>query len=179
MQRALRARAALHRQPKQHRRSTGSISPGEERYLSNEGSAAQCARIAEQRVEQLRDPAHVAVELTLTTARPAIADRPGALVGNGMQDHVVITNHAANRVSFEAALELEADFADILTVKETRVRVRRAPRGASIAPARPFPVRSRAQRDPLRGRRARRYCTDTGRLHAAWRAQRQSSVLAG
>ena len=39
-------------------------------------------------------------------------------VGNGMQDHVVITNHAASRVSFEAALELEADFADILTVKE-------------------------------------------------------------
>jgi glycogen debranching enzyme len=39
-------------------------------------------------------------------------------VGEGMQDHVVVRNQAPEPVSFELALELGADFADILTVKE-------------------------------------------------------------
>jgi glycogen debranching enzyme len=39
-------------------------------------------------------------------------------VGDGMQDHVIVQNQGMNPVSFELALELETDFADILSVKE-------------------------------------------------------------
>jgi glycogen debranching enzyme len=39
-------------------------------------------------------------------------------VGEGMQDHVVVHNHAHRRLEFELALEVGNDFADILTVKE-------------------------------------------------------------
>ncbi|HWC31543.1 MAG TPA: glycogen debranching N-terminal domain-containing protein, partial [Actinomycetota bacterium] len=39
-------------------------------------------------------------------------------VGEGMQDHVVVQNHAHRRLDFELALEVGTDFADILTVKE-------------------------------------------------------------
>lgn len=38
-------------------------------------------------------------------------------VGEGMQDHVILVNHAPRRVEFELALELGNDFADIFTVK--------------------------------------------------------------
>jgi glycogen debranching enzyme len=39
-------------------------------------------------------------------------------VGDGMQDHLVVTNQTAVPISFQLALELAADFADILTVKK-------------------------------------------------------------
>ena len=39
-------------------------------------------------------------------------------VGEGMQDHVIVRNHAHRRVELEIGLEVAADFADILTVKE-------------------------------------------------------------
>ena len=39
-------------------------------------------------------------------------------VGDGMQDHVIVENNSIEPVAFELALELEADFADILSVKE-------------------------------------------------------------
>jgi hypothetical protein len=39
-------------------------------------------------------------------------------VGDGMQDHVIVENNGIEPVSFELALELGADFADILSVKE-------------------------------------------------------------
>ena len=39
-------------------------------------------------------------------------------VGDGMQDHVIVENNAMEPVSFELALELGTDFADILSVKE-------------------------------------------------------------
>jgi glycogen debranching enzyme len=39
-------------------------------------------------------------------------------VGEGMQDVIAIQNQSMERQSFELALELEADFADILSVKE-------------------------------------------------------------
>jgi glycogen debranching enzyme len=39
-------------------------------------------------------------------------------VGEGMQDRIVVRNVGMERVSFELALELEADFADIFLVKE-------------------------------------------------------------
>ena len=39
-------------------------------------------------------------------------------VGEGMQDHVIVRNHAHRRVELEIGLEVGADFADILTVKE-------------------------------------------------------------
>jgi glycogen debranching enzyme len=39
-------------------------------------------------------------------------------VGDGMQDRILVTNHAMRRVEFEIALEAGADFADILSVKE-------------------------------------------------------------
>ena len=39
-------------------------------------------------------------------------------IGEGMQDHVIVENHALEPVEFELALELGTDFADILSVKE-------------------------------------------------------------
>ncbi len=39
-------------------------------------------------------------------------------VGDGMQDHLVITNESMESLSFEVGLELAADFADILSVKD-------------------------------------------------------------
>src|SRR3954454_17214883 len=39
-------------------------------------------------------------------------------VGDGMQDRIVIQNQGMEPLSFEIALELATDFADILTVKE-------------------------------------------------------------
>jgi hypothetical protein len=39
-------------------------------------------------------------------------------VGDGMQDHLIVENHAMEPVTFELALELGTDFADILSVKE-------------------------------------------------------------
>ena len=39
-------------------------------------------------------------------------------VGDGMQDHVVVQNQSMEPLSFELALELGTDFADILSVKE-------------------------------------------------------------
>jgi glycogen debranching enzyme len=38
-------------------------------------------------------------------------------VGDGMQDHVILVNHASRPVEFELALELATDFADIFSVK--------------------------------------------------------------
>ncbi|HEV8098190.1 MAG TPA: glycogen debranching N-terminal domain-containing protein, partial [Gaiellaceae bacterium] len=39
-------------------------------------------------------------------------------VGDGMQDHVIVENQSMEPISFELALELGTDFADILSVKE-------------------------------------------------------------
>ena len=39
-------------------------------------------------------------------------------VGDGMQDHVIVRNHAHRRLELEIGVEVGADFADILTVKE-------------------------------------------------------------
>ena len=39
-------------------------------------------------------------------------------VGGGMQDHLGVSNQTVEPVTFELALELEADFADIITVKD-------------------------------------------------------------
>jgi glycogen debranching enzyme len=38
-------------------------------------------------------------------------------IGDGMQEHLVVQNHARRRVEFDLALELGADFADIFAVK--------------------------------------------------------------
>ncbi len=38
-------------------------------------------------------------------------------VGDGIQDHVILVNHASRRVEFELALEFGTDFADIFAVK--------------------------------------------------------------
>jgi glycogen debranching enzyme len=38
-------------------------------------------------------------------------------VGDGMQEHIVVQNHAPRAVEFELALEIGADFADIFSVK--------------------------------------------------------------
>ena len=38
-------------------------------------------------------------------------------VGDGMQDHLLVTNQSTRTVTFELALELGADFADIFTIK--------------------------------------------------------------
>jgi glycogen debranching enzyme len=38
-------------------------------------------------------------------------------VGDGMQEHIVVQNHASRRLEFELALELGTDFADIFAVK--------------------------------------------------------------
>jgi len=39
-------------------------------------------------------------------------------IGDGMQEHIVVQNHAAHPVEFELALEVGTDFADIFAVKE-------------------------------------------------------------
>ncbi|MBD0318383.1 MAG: amylo-alpha-1,6-glucosidase, partial [Thermoleophilia bacterium] len=39
-------------------------------------------------------------------------------VGEGMQEHVVVANHSARPLSFDLALELGSDFADIFAVKD-------------------------------------------------------------
>ena len=39
-------------------------------------------------------------------------------VGDGMQDHLILRNESAERLSFELELEVGTDFADIITVKE-------------------------------------------------------------
>ncbi len=60
----------------------------------------------------LRNPAAGGLTLDqLTIARERF-------VGAGMQDRISVTNHARNRLGLELAVELAADFADILTVKE-------------------------------------------------------------
>src|ERR1044072_4918282 len=42
----------------------------------------------------------------------------GRFVGDGMQDRIVVRNEGMEPLSFELALELGTDFADILSVKE-------------------------------------------------------------
>jgi glycogen debranching enzyme len=39
-------------------------------------------------------------------------------VGEGMQDHLVLRNESSSPIAFELGLAIEADFADIITVKE-------------------------------------------------------------
>jgi glycogen debranching enzyme len=39
-------------------------------------------------------------------------------IGDGMQEHIVVQNHAPHRVEFDLALEVGTDFADIFAVKE-------------------------------------------------------------
>ena len=39
-------------------------------------------------------------------------------IGDGMQEHIVVQNHAPHPVEFELALEVGTDFADIFAVKE-------------------------------------------------------------
>ncbi len=82
----------------------------------------------------LRNPVAGGLELDeLTIARERF-------VGDGMQDRIAVTSHARRLLSFELALELGADFADILTVKEhdfTLGDPLRAP--ALPAPVIPFP----------------------------------------
>jgi glycogen debranching enzyme len=39
-------------------------------------------------------------------------------IGDGMQEHIVVQNHASHSVEFELALEVGTDFADIFAVKE-------------------------------------------------------------
>jgi glycogen debranching enzyme len=39
-------------------------------------------------------------------------------IGDGMQEHIVVVNHAPHPVEFELALEIGTDFADIFAVKE-------------------------------------------------------------
>src|SRR6185437_8274031 len=48
----------------------------------------------------------------------AISIKRERFVGEGMQDHIVVTNQSMEPVSFELGIELAADFADILSVKE-------------------------------------------------------------
>ena len=63
-------------------------------------------------------------------------------VGDGMQDHVIVENNSIEPVAFELALELEADFADILSVKEHDFALGDPTRAEPL----PEPVRA-----PLRG----------------------------
>jgi len=39
-------------------------------------------------------------------------------IGDGMQEHIVVQNHAPHPVEFDLALEVGTDFADIFAVKE-------------------------------------------------------------
>ena len=54
-------------------------------------------------------------------------------VGGGMQEHLAVRNQTAEPVAFMLALELEADFADIITVKEHELA------GGATAGLRPLP----------------------------------------
>ncbi len=55
-------------------------------------------------------------------------------VGGGMQDHLAVRSQTVEPVTFELALELEADFADIITVKEHELA------GGTAAGVRPLPA---------------------------------------
>ena len=55
-------------------------------------------------------------------------------VGGGMQDHLAVQNQTVEPVTFELALDLEADFADVITVKEHELA------GGRTAGVRPLPA---------------------------------------
>src|SRR5438045_882301 len=48
----------------------------------------------------------------------ALSIKRERFVGDGMQDHLVLTNVTTGPLSFRVGIELGADFADILSVKE-------------------------------------------------------------
>jgi glycogen debranching enzyme len=62
-------------------------------------------------------------------------------VGDGMQDHLVVRNEGGERLAFELALEVGADFADIITVKEHDFAL------GNPASARPLPPAAPARLD--------------------------------
>jgi glycogen debranching enzyme len=51
-------------------------------------------------------------------AQDVLSIKRERFVGEGMQDHIVVQNQSMERVSFELGLEVGADFADIISVKE-------------------------------------------------------------
>jgi glycogen debranching enzyme len=54
----------------------------------------------------------------LRTSANDLAIKRERFVGDGMQDHLVFTNVTTHEVSFRVGIELAADFADIISVKE-------------------------------------------------------------
>ena len=54
-------------------------------------------------------------------------------IGDGMQDHVILVNHASRSVQFDLALELGTDFADIFAVKAFDLALG-DPAGAELPP---------------------------------------------
>jgi glycogen debranching enzyme len=54
----------------------------------------------------------------LRNAHNELAVKRERFVGDGMQDHVVVTNVTPRELSFRVGVELGADFADIISVKE-------------------------------------------------------------
>jgi len=54
----------------------------------------------------------------LRNARNELAVKRERFVGDGMQDHVVVTNVTMRELTFRLGVELSADFADIISVKE-------------------------------------------------------------
>ena len=63
-------------------------------------------------------------------------------VGDGMQDHLVVRNESAEPLAFELGLEVGADFADIITVKEHDFAL------GHPETARPLPASAAARFDP-------------------------------
>ena len=95
-------------------------------------------------------------------------------IGDGMQEHIVVVNHAPHPVEFELALEVGTDFADIFAVKEHDFAARKPGHGA--AASRPRAVRVRIRRQPVRLHR-RSEAADPGPPLQAGRRQRQLGAL--
>jgi glycogen debranching enzyme len=51
-------------------------------------------------------------------AQDSLSIKRERFVGDGMQDHIVVQNQSMDTISFELGLEVGADFADIISVKE-------------------------------------------------------------
>ena len=96
-------------------------------------------------------------------AQDSLSIARARFVGEGMQDHLVLRNEGASSSAFELSLQVGADFADIISVKEHDFAL------GNPLHARPAPRRGRR---PLRRRR------QPARARGAERRQREDAGAA-
>jgi glycogen debranching enzyme len=75
-------------------------------------------RLSSDKVEYFSAAFYLRNPLSAGLGQDVLSIGRDRFVGDGMQEHITVQNHSAERVEFELALEVGTDFADIFAVKE-------------------------------------------------------------